>query len=100
LSKSFTDTGWDIGIDEGYDDVDVNTAIGAGRSIENSCSVWVMEVSAPSTVLLGSLRDTQIELHPRDVELAMYGIVATPIDAKANAVEPQSNAAPEFGAAH
>jgi hypothetical protein len=78
LSDQFIDTGWDLGIDEGYDDVpDVKTAIGAGKSIENTCSVWMKEVPAPTTILLGSLRDTQTELHPRDVELAMYGILAT-----------------------
>jgi hypothetical protein len=80
LSKAFVDTGWDIGIDEGYDDVpEVKTAVGAGKSIENTCSVWMQDVPTPTTVLLGSLRDTKIESHPRDVEMAMYGILATPL---------------------
>jgi hypothetical protein len=83
LSKTFADTGWDIGIDEGYDDVpEVKTAVGAGKSIENTCSVWMQDVPAPTTVLLGSLRDTKIESHPRDVEMAMYGILATPLAAE------------------
>jgi hypothetical protein len=57
LTDSFTDTGWDIGIDEGFADVEnVETAIGAGRSIEWTFSVWSRDVIAPSTVLLGSLQ--------------------------------------------
>ena len=82
LAESFIDTGWKIGIDEGYDDVaHVKTAIGAGKSIENVCSVWMKEVLTPSVVLLGSLRETAVDSHPRDVELAMYGIAASPLPA-------------------
>jgi len=80
LTESFVDTGWDIGIDEGYDDVEnVKTAIGAGRSIEHTFSIWAKDVDAASTVLLGSLREVKTQSHPRDVELAMYGIAATPL---------------------
>jgi hypothetical protein len=82
LTESFVDTGWDIGVDEGYDDVaTVKTAVGAGKSLENTCSVWAKEVRIPSTVLLGSLRDVPVASHPRDVKLTMYGIAATPLGA-------------------
>jgi hypothetical protein len=87
LAEGFTDTGWDVGIDEGYDDVAVKTAVGAGRSVENSCSVWMREVRNPSTVLLGPLRDVAVDSHPRKVELSMYGIVATDLPPLAGASE-------------
>jgi hypothetical protein len=78
LADGFVDTGWDIGIDEGYDDVPtVKTAVGAGRSIENTCSVWARDVPAPSSVMLGPLRDVAARLDPRSVEQLMYGIVAS-----------------------
>jgi hypothetical protein len=80
LAESFTDTGWDIGIDEGYDDVaDVKTAVGAGKSIEHTLSVWAKDVAAPTTVLLGALREVKTTSRPREVENCMYGIAATPI---------------------
>jgi hypothetical protein len=80
LTDSFTDTGWDIGIDEGFADVEnVETAIGAGRSIEWTFSVWSRDVIAPSTVLLGSLQKDETAAAPREVLRAMYGIVATPL---------------------
>jgi hypothetical protein len=79
LSDGFVDTGWDIGIDEGYDDVPTHKkiAVGAGRSIENTCSIWSREVGSPSTVLLGPLRDVAVDSPPRKVDLLMYGIVAS-----------------------
>jgi ferric-dicitrate binding protein FerR (iron transport regulator) len=80
LTDSFVDTGWDIGLDEGFDDVaDVKTAAGPGRSIESTFSVWMQTVSAPSTVLLGSLQENATTAAPREVLRAMYGIVATPL---------------------
>lgn len=80
LTESFTDTGWDIGIDEGYADVEnVETAIGAGRSIEWTLSVWSRDVTAPTTVLLGSLQQGETAAPPREVLQTMYGIVATPL---------------------
>jgi ferric-dicitrate binding protein FerR (iron transport regulator) len=87
LAESFVDTGWDVGVDEGYDDVAVKTAVGAGKSLENICSVWAKDVRTPSTVLLGSLRDVKIDSHPRDVELMMYGIAATPLALAAEGAE-------------
>jgi hypothetical protein len=88
LSDAFVDTGWDLGVDEGYDDVaTVKTAVGAGKSLENTCSVWAKDVRTPSTVLLGSLREVKIDSHPRDVELTMYGIAATPLALPAETAE-------------
>jgi hypothetical protein len=80
LKDSFVDTGWDVGIDEGYDDVpEVQTSIGPGKSIEYAFSVWSQDVPTPSTVMLGSLQEEEIDSPPREVLRAMYGIVATPL---------------------
>jgi hypothetical protein len=57
----------------------VKTAIGAGRSIEWTFSVWMREVRTPTTVLLGSLQENVTRAAPREVLRAMYGIVATPL---------------------
>lgn len=82
LSDLFTDTGWDVGVDEGYDDVPtVKTAVGAGKSIEQTVSVWVRDIRTPSTILLGALREEKTDAPPRDVENLMYGILATPLPA-------------------
>ncbi|MGC4016739.1 MAG: hypothetical protein QM755_19825 [Luteolibacter sp.] len=68
LTDAFTDTGWDIGIDEGFTDVEnVETAVGAGRSIEWTFSVWSCDVPTPSTVLLGSLQQEETASPPREV---------------------------------
>lgn len=81
LYESFTDTGWDVGIDEGYKDVvGVQTEVGAGRSIEWTFSVWKQDVPTASTVLLGSLQHQETESPPREVLRSMYGIVATPLN--------------------
>jgi hypothetical protein len=86
LADGFVDTGWDIGIDEGYDDVPtVKTAVGPGRSIENTCSVWARDVPRPSTVMLGPLRDVAVQSAPRAVEQLMYGIVASELPMPGNA---------------
>ena len=88
LTDGFVDTGWDVGIDEGYDDVPtVQTAVGAGRSIENTCSVWARDVLSPSSVILGPLRNVAAQSAPRSVEQLMYGIVASEL--------PMSNGAPQ-----
>jgi hypothetical protein len=80
LKESFVDTGWDVGIDEGYDDVpEVQTSVGPGKSIENAFSVWSQDVPTPSTVMLGSLQEEEIDSPPREVLRAMYGIVSTPL---------------------
>jgi hypothetical protein len=84
LTDAFVDTGWDVGIDEGYDELeDVKTAVGPGRSIEWTCSVWRQAVRTPSTVLLGSLQENATTAAPRDVLRLMYGIVATPLASEA-----------------
>ncbi len=80
LTEAFVDTGWDVGSDEGYDDVpDVKTAIGAGKSIEYSFSIWSRDVATPSTVMLGSLLEEEVHSPPREVLRAMYGIAAVPL---------------------
>jgi hypothetical protein len=92
LADRFIDTGWDVGIDEGYDDVPtVKTAVGPGRSIENTCSVWMRDVDSPSTVVLGPLRDVAVDSHPREVELLMYGIVASELAVSDRAPLPLRN---------
>ncbi len=84
LTEAFTDTGWDVGIDEGFTDVEnVETAVGAGRSIEWTFSVWSQDVKSASTVLLGSLQLEETASPPREVLRAMYGIVATPLAGEA-----------------
>jgi hypothetical protein len=88
LTDSFEDTGWDIGLDEGYDDVpNVKTAIGPGKSLEWTCSVWMKEVTAPTTLLLGSLQQEKTSSAPREVMRAMYGIVATPLSSSPPATD-------------
>ncbi|HMP06678.1 MAG TPA: hypothetical protein PJ982_10040, partial [Lacipirellulaceae bacterium] len=80
LTEEFVKTGWVIGSDEGYDDVpEVTTAIGPGKSIENTFSVWARDVAQPSTVVLGALQEEQTTSPPREVLRAMYGIAATPL---------------------
>jgi ferric-dicitrate binding protein FerR (iron transport regulator) len=83
LSEVFSDTGFDVAIDEGYDDVpEVQTAVGPGKSLEWTFSVWYCDVTEPTTVLLGSLQQEEIDSPPREVLRAMYGIVATPLGAE------------------
>ena len=84
LSDAFEDTGWDIGLDEGYDAAEKEkTAVGSGRSIDQTCSVWSREVKEPSTVLLGALQQQQTSSAPMELMQAMYGIAATPLAASA-----------------
>jgi hypothetical protein len=86
LTGEFTDTGWDVGFDEGFADVEaVETAVGAGRSIDQVFSVWSQDVTTASTVLLGSLQQEETASPPREVLRAMYGIVATPLAGEAPA---------------
>jgi hypothetical protein len=83
LTESFVDTGIDVGVDELHaaneDHDDLTTDVGPGRSIDWSFSVWMQVVEAPSTVLVGSLQQEEPTRPARDVELTMYGIVATPL---------------------
>lgn len=83
LIDDFTDTGWDIGLDEGYTDrkhgKSRRTAIGAGNGIDFVFSVWRRDVLDASSVMLGPLGTEKISLPPREVPQSMYGIAATPL---------------------
>lgn len=93
LTDDFVDTGWDVGIDEGYDDVPtVKTAVGAGRSIENTCSVWRRDVLSPGSIALGPLRDVAVQSPPRSIKQLMYGIAASelPLSAATHAARSEN----------
>jgi hypothetical protein len=79
LKRDFVDTGWDVGADEGYDGRDIQTANGAGQSIDHMYSVWQRKVPRPDTIVLGPLGNEQFTKPARDVERSMYGIVVTPL---------------------
>ncbi|TWU30465.1 FecR protein [Bythopirellula polymerisocia] len=83
LSKDFLDTGWDIGLDEGYNDrvpdVSRKTELGAGKSVDFVFSIWKQEVRHASTVLLGSVQQARIDEAPREVSQSMYSIVVAPL---------------------
>src|SRR5262249_49005143 len=78
LKRDFVDTGWDVGVDEGYTDRTIKTAKGAGQSIDHIYSVWRRTVTHPDTVILGALGAEQFTKPARDVERSMYGVVVTP----------------------
>ncbi|QDU53908.1 FecR protein [Aeoliella mucimassa] len=94
LSSRFTDTGYDVGIDE--DDFSVERSWqkldkGPGVSLERSCSVWYIDVPEPQPVVLGALDPP---IHWR----VMYGIVAVPLEtAMAIAPEPAMHHQPKIG---
>ena len=70
LTRQFTDTGWNIGLDEGKSpEKNLTTRTGPGRSIDTVFSVWKRELDGPGTVTLGSMID-------RNHGKAMYGIAA------------------------
>jgi ferric-dicitrate binding protein FerR (iron transport regulator) len=97
LKNQFEDTGVDIGLDEGpwlrqaeekYRKLDKNTtAVGAGKSIDNTFSVWRRRCVNPGPVTLGNAGKWATE---GKRGRAMYGIAATPMDAP----QPASDAAP------
>ncbi len=78
LRQQFRDTGDKIGIDGGpwvYNAVasqGVQSAVGAGQSIDDVLSVWVRDVTEAGPVRLGATET------PHD-DLNMYGIVAVPL---------------------
>lgn len=83
LTSGFFDTGWDIGVDEGYIGIETDKQIevGAGNGIDTTCSVWARDVHAAGPVTLGAPRDPESEPRPwkgkeRSFGLLMYGIVA------------------------
>jgi ferric-dicitrate binding protein FerR (iron transport regulator) len=70
LAGQFTDTGWDIGLDEGRSpERDLSTDTGPGRSIDTVFSVWKRTLDGPGSVTLGAMVDTSSGK-------AMYGIAA------------------------
>lgn len=80
LQRDFVDTHWDVGSDDGWEDMKIATGLGPGVSVERACSVWRRNVTVPSTVILGALSQDE-SLEPAEkVGRSMYGIVATPLD--------------------
>ncbi len=83
LSRDFVDMGWDIGLDEGYNDrvpdKSRKTAIGPGKSVDFVFSIWKQEVRQASTVLLGPVQNVRIDEVPREVSQSMYSIVVAPL---------------------
>lgn len=80
LASEFTDTGEDIGLDNGpFQTNGPNwhnrgpSGVGPGESIDDELSIWVKQVATPGVVQLGSL----IPDDPHGGN--MYGIVATPL---------------------
>jgi hypothetical protein len=76
LQASFTDTGWDVGLDEGYRDGTIANAIGPGNSIEQTLSVWARDVTTPGQVVLGPLLEEKTNTPPLAASYCMYGIAA------------------------
>lgn len=79
LSRTFVNTHWDVGSDEGYEGRDINNAVGAGKSIDHTCSVWRHDVLEASTVVLGALSSEEFALPAEDVGRSMYAVVAVPL---------------------
>ncbi len=96
LPDSFENTGLKIGLDEGpyasLDDVDKShsqptggrsekdsryTAIGPGRSIDNSFSIWKKQLELPGVLQLGSLSNPG-EVDSLEANVSMYGVVVVP----------------------
>lgn len=76
LKRDFTDTGSDIGLDEGSNRFipSRRTKRGPGQSIDTTFSVWKRRVDAPGIVTLGGIQ------RPADVPgFNMYGIAAAPL---------------------
>jgi hypothetical protein len=72
LSGRFTDTGLDLGLDEvSKPGGPFYLDRGPGRSIDNTFSIWKLEVDRGESVTLGALRK-------EDEAKAMYGIAAQP----------------------
>ncbi len=72
LAERFTDTGFDIGGDEGFPGnikMKPRNATGSGQSIDTVHSIWQLDVSEAGTVKLGALAENKIGV-------SMYGIAA------------------------
>lgn len=80
LLRDFSDTGFDIGLDEGRNRFipTRRTEKGPGKSIDTTFSVWSRRVTKPGSVRLGSIS------RPADVPgYNMYGIAAAPLEGEA-----------------
>jgi hypothetical protein len=80
LTHDFIDTGADVGLDEVHSHANMETASGAGSSLDQFYSVWKREVHEPSKVVLGPLGHEKYSRPARVVQRGMYGIVATPLN--------------------
>ncbi len=93
LVKDFEDTGWDIGLDEGFNDripdVSRKTGVGPGESVDFVFSIWRREVLEPSTVVLGSIQQERITIEPREVSQSMYGVAVAPMNARNRETPPE-----------
>jgi hypothetical protein len=79
--EQFQDTGDEIGIDESFLERGHDPKVGAGRGIERTFSIW-KRVSEAGIVYLGPNGNPTAREIVRgvDAQLAMYGIVAVPLD--------------------
>lgn len=76
LRRDFTDTGFDIGLDEDRNRFipTRRTKRGPGQSIDTTFSIWERRVNTPGIVTLGGIQ------RPADVPgFNMYGIAAAPL---------------------
>lgn len=73
LLKDFEDTGEDLGLDEGlFDGYIMQTAHGAGQSVDQIFSIWKRVVPEPTEITLGWLGAPP--------NFGMYGLAATPLE--------------------
>lgn len=79
LVRDFVDTGVDVGLDEVHLHVNMESATGSGKSLDQFYSVWKREVAQVSSVVLGPLGHETYTRPARVVQRGMYGIVATPL---------------------
>ena len=83
LAGDFVDSGWDVGMDEGFNDrkdgKSRRTAVGPGNGVDFVYSVWRRDVLEASSVILGPVNSEDILLPPREVPQGMYGIAAVPL---------------------
>ena len=94
LSNDYTDTGMDVGMDEAnatrriIRSVTLVSGVGPGDSIDHVFSVWRRELSVPSKVRLGTIREELVEVVPDSIHESMYGVVVTRLDEPARATIP------------
>jgi hypothetical protein len=85
LSDNFTNTGQQIGLDEGFVDAEAEVVgrqplgVGPGDSVDREFTVWHREIRQAGTVGLGPVRQEPTSLDPLEVPGSMYGIAATPL---------------------